>query len=366
MLRFVVTLFVIIIGISRAFATDYYVAQSNGNDTNSGTQSQPVRTITRAYSLAVAGDRILVQPGTYTDYQAGWALVLNKNGTANSPITIKSLQKGQAILNATGQNNRDNVLAVEGNYHIIDGFTMIGSKFTAVHINGSNNKFINNELHHNGKIFDAGHTGNQGFYDSARTSGNYYERNYIHDNGGAFGKYDHGFYLMGDNDTVVNNIVVGQTGNGLQIAGESTITNMKVYNNNFLYNKEYGIVLWELVCNVEIINNIVAWNNVAGIGSWDSHGSGVTISNNLTFGNTVNINLTGGGSDFTYTLGPVITANPLFVGSNDYHLQIGSPAIDAGSTLATITQDYYGGTRPQNVKYDIGASEYQFQNNPCN
>jgi hypothetical protein len=338
-----------------AMGADYYVA-TTGSDSSEGTQAAPLRTITRAYTKVVAGDRILVQPGTYTDHQSGWALVLDKKGTAGAPITLKSVQKGMAIIDAS-QSDRDNAVSFEGDYHVLDGFKITGARYTAVFINGSNNKFVGNEIYSNGRVYSSGHTGNQGFYESTSGYANYFGQNYIHDNGGGYGKYDHGLYLCGDNGTVVNNIVVGQPGMGLQIAGYNTVSGLKVYNNVFARHGLNGIVLWENVANIEIYNNIVAWNRADGIGAYDAHGQGVLVSNNVSYGNATNLNLTGGGSDVSYTLGTTVQADPRFAGTTDYHLQSSSPAIDAGKTLAGISQDYWGDARPQSGAFDIGVHE---------
>ncbi len=55
-----------------------------------------------------------------------------------------------------------------------------------------------------------------------------------------------------------------------------------------------------------------------------------------------------------------ISADPLFVAalSGDYHLQSGSPCIDAGTSQYAPTTDFEGTTRPQGSGYDIGAYEY--------
>ena len=55
------------------------------------------------------------------------------------------------------------------------------------------------------------------------------------------------------------------------------------------------------------------------------------------------------------------SANPLFVNANanDFHLQSGSPAINAGFNLAGIvTKDIEGATRPVGSAWDIGAYEF--------
>jgi PKD repeat protein len=43
--------------------------------------------------------------------------------------------------------------------------------------------------------------------------------------------------------------------------------------------------------------------------------------------------------------------------NDDYHLKVGSPAIDAGTTLAEVTDDIEGTSRPQGGAYDIGCYE---------
>ena len=45
--------------------------------------------------------------------------------------------------------------------------------------------------------------------------------------------------------------------------------------------------------------------------------------------------------------------------AGDYHLQAGSPCIDAGTATNAPNTDYEGTTRPQGAAYDIGAYEYQ-------
>jgi len=74
-------------------------------------------------------------------------------------------------------------------------------------------------------------------------------------------------------------------------------------------------------------------------------------SNNLWSG--------GSGSPPSQTTGN-ITANPGFVSTStpDFHLQSGSPAIDAGLVIGTLTLDHDGTTRPQGAGFDIGAYEF--------
>jgi hypothetical protein len=57
-----------------------------------------------------------------------------------------------------------------------------------------------------------------------------------------------------------------------------------------------------------------------------------------------------------------LTGDPKFVNTAtyDFHLQSGSPAVDAGTNSVSthVKSDYAGATRPQGTAYDIGAHEY--------
>ncbi|MGD0613722.1 MAG: choice-of-anchor Q domain-containing protein [Anaerolineales bacterium] len=52
--------------------------------------------------------------------------------------------------------------------------------------------------------------------------------------------------------------------------------------------------------------------------------------------------------------------DPKFVNPTgaDFHLQSGSPAIDAGSPLNAPDSDFDGNARPRGAGYSIGAYEY--------
>ena len=55
---------------------------------------------------------------------------------------------------------------------------------------------------------------------------------------------------------------------------------------------------------------------------------------------------------------PITGQDPLL--DMDYHLQAGSPAIDAGRALRWVTADVDGDPRPDGAGHDVGADEYAF------
>jgi len=105
--------------------------------------------------------------------------------------------------------------------------------------------------------------------------------------------------------------------------------------------------------NTRVENNTISNANGIDIGS---DASGTLVQNNIVSGSNANISNHGTGS----TVSSNFVGNPLFVNvaSADFHLQATSPAIDAGITIAEVSTDFDGITRPQGPAYDIGAYEY--------
>ena len=356
-------------GLISAHGATLYVS-TQGSDSNPGTAAQPFRTITHAYSAASAGTTILVAPGVYTDYTSGWGIHLGKSGTASSPIILQSQVPGGAIIDGQNASDRNLGIYIDGNYNVVDGFEIKGGPKGGISLylpGGSYNQIRNCNIHNNGNPAGSSGDGQCGIYSSQGTSstpstqGNVYSANYIHDNGRTGSNLDHGLYLCGNNEVVINNVVVANATHGLQIAGYTTVNNMKVCNNVFAYNGKNGIILWQALNGVDIQNNILYKNGHAGVGSWDAHGSGVVMDHNLSYGNMLgDFNLTDGGSDFSYSLAATIYADPKLVDETtsgfDAHLGNGSPCIQAAVNLSSsFTTDIAGSTRPAAGAWDLGA-----------
>jgi hypothetical protein len=343
-------------------AATLYVA-TTGSDSNPGTAAQPFRTITYAYSQAGAGTTILVAPGTYTDYTSGWGIHLGKSGTASSPIVLESQVRGGAIIDGQFASDRNTGIYIDGTYNVVIGFGITRSPTTGVVLYGNSNQILNDEIYNNGTQGSTDPEG-QGIYSGHTTSGNIYDGNYIHDNGYAGSNLDHGLYLCGQNEVVVNNVVVRNASYGLQIAGYNTVSGMKVYNNVMAYNGKSGIILWMSLNGVDIENNIIYKNGILGIDSYQATGSGVVVDHNLVFGNgSGNYDLTDDSSDFSYSLGTTISSDPLFVNETssafDAHLSAGSPAIGAGLNFySVLTYDLADASRPSTGAWDLGAYVY--------
>src|SRR5262249_45607724 len=314
-----------------AYGGTLYVSTS-GSDSNPGTSSQPCRTIGHAYSLASAGTTIIVKAGTYTDYNSGWGIHLGKSGSSSSPITLKSEVQGGAVIDGQNASDRNVGIYIDGSYNIVDGFEIKNGPHGGITIWANNNQILNCNIHNNGNPASSSTQGQDGVFSSEGTSGNTYRANFIHHNGRTGSNLDHGLYLCGKNEVVINNVLLANAANGIQVAGYTTVANMKIYNNVMANNGANGIILWQSLSGVDIRNNIIYKNGHSGIGSWDAHGSGVNVDHNISYGNTLtDFNFKDGGSDYAYNLGANTFSDPLLANASssafDPHLKSGSPGV---------------------------------------
>jgi hypothetical protein len=163
---------------------------------------------------------------------------------------------------------------------------------------------------------------------------------------------------------------------GIAIATENgaTVKNVKVYNNLVYNNAAYGLGIASYstgpVTNVTFSSNTVYNNGLkdnwgGGIVIEDRTAKNVIIVNNIAYQNQGRGDLAtdNGGNSVLYT--NLLGTDPLFVnaGSQDFHLQTSSPAINSGTnptaTIFVPLFDFDYVTRPQGTRYDIGAYEYK-------
>jgi hypothetical protein len=174
---------------------------------------------------------------------------------------------------------------------------------------------------------------------------------------------------------VSNNLISNMaTGAGLArgIFQDPTFTGATTYIvNNTVYNNNYIGIEYESDAKVE--NNISFDNGAAQIAWLNTTAPGTTTDYNL-FWDTVSgahtgvINQAGGGSILNFTgwkssIGGdahSISADPSMVSpsTGNFKLNAGSPAINAGATMATVPMDFLNMPRPQGINYCPGAYEY--------
>ncbi len=360
--------FALLLGGAGGRTADYYVSTS-GNDTDPGTSDRPFRTITHAYALAAAGVTIHVDPGVYTDYTSADPTVaagirLDRSGTATNLIVLKSEVPGGAIIDGQDNPDRDHGIVIRGDYNVVDGFEVRRCPDGGIAIYGNGNRILNDHIHHNGDPGNSSDNGQDGVYSEPGTRDNVYACNWIDHNGRPGSDLDHGLYLCGQNELVINNVLLANAACGLQVAGYSTVSNLKVYNNVMAWNGTDGIILWQALDGVDIENNILYQNGHYGLGSYAASGSGVVVQSNLTYANGYSdFDFTGGGSAYTYSQTGNLSADPGLVDESldgfDAHLAANSPAIQAGVNLSpVVTTDLVGAARPVSGAWDLGVFVY--------
>ena len=362
-----------------------YVSTTGNDLTGNGSSSTPYLTITKAASVAVAGNVVYVLPGTYNEN-----VVINVSGTINKRIKFVSTTRWGAKIVAASSAA---ILAMDGpSYVDIIGFDMSGTNsVNGIDLSDQSTipygiNILYNYIHDVATIRTDDVNGAAiAFQDhSGEMRNSQVIGNVINNIGNPTykGTYGHlqGIYVA--NGAVIQNNIVSnvQCGWGIQaytMAGYCKVTNNTVFNNQrggIVIGGETGSSLYDYFT---VANNIVI-NNGAGVhyyGGITTYGplsvANSVYKNNLMFGNDPgNFSYSGGASVHPATSGTVTSGSTssVFVnyqsdGTGDYHLKAGSEAIDAGTSTGAISNcfpsfDYDGNPRVGSA-IDIGAFEYQ-------
>jgi len=123
-----------------------WVVSPTGSDTAGGSETAPLRTISRAITLAGPGELIRVRSGTYTERVLISGSV--RSGTAEAPITLQGEGNPRIVLGSVN----GALMVVEKPYWLISGFNIdlqnrkaYGVAFTG---NLQGTKLSNSEIHH--------------------------------------------------------------------------------------------------------------------------------------------------------------------------------------------------------------------------
>ena len=237
-----------------------------------------------------------------------------------------------------------------------------------------------------------------------------YSRNVVHDNTSVNIYLDSISYTLVESNLVYMSDPSSETTVGIMLADESyenvtapVLTDITIIN-NVVINNESGIRFWDghfagqsALRNVVIANNTVVNNRTSAI-KWDAgphenaivennvfaaqsgvgllllqanSTTGVSLDHNLwylpeveapflwdttTYDHAEWVNATGHGDGD-------VTSEPAFVGAwelpvENLQLQASSPAVDSGTVVAEVTEDFNGGARPAGSGYDLGAFEF--------
>ncbi len=348
----------------------YYVSPT-GSDSNPGTQTAPFATIQKAASVVTSGTIVYVAPGTYS-FSGYIAIPSSASGTSVARTQFVSTTKWGAKVISTGS---DRVWQIDGDYIDIKGFDISNPTSTArlgIINYGSYNRALNNYIHDVG-LNNTGcpGSGGGGIDDADYTKSHNDEiGNLIVRIAAAGCSGIHGIYHANQYGVVTNNIIADIAGWGIKLYHNASYVQAV---NNTIVNAYNGVLIETQpgypVADHDVVNN----NIIAKSFSTSSHaitegsvngntvGSNNTINNNILWknanGDSVSMLANGGTITNTIITDPKFI-NGLLDGTGDYHVQTGSPAIDAGTSSNAPSTDFAGNTRPQGGGYDIGAYEY--------
>ena len=367
-----------LISLDVASAAQRYVTP-NGSTSSDCSAGSPC-TLQRAADIVNPGDVVLVADGTYTTL-TDYLLTISRGGTSTNKVTFKAVNRWGAKLWGQGGAS-PNGIRVEAAYVRIEGFDIYEfSDLGVYNASGSFFELSGNHIHHIGRMTCSNSTiGRDGYYSQGQND-IMIERNLFNDIGrlipGENGcvttavHFDHGIYMSGSRVTIRNNVFYNmRTGWPIQLYPNPS-SDVRIYANTFaghIQDGEVGqIIIWPVCSNIDISNNIFyqtkgslvhmgnstttgkVHNNLSDVavsGIFDVAQSGVTTSGNLlnVSPNFVSLVVSGG----------IVSGTP------DFHLRVGSPAIDAGLALADVPTDFDGNARPQGRGYDLGCFEYLF------
>jgi hypothetical protein len=111
-------------GCTVATGNIYYMS-TTGNDTDSGTFTNPFKTFDYAKTQLQPGDTLIVRGGTYSGLSLRESYVAN--GTAEAPITIKAYDGETVLIDVSDSKYSLKGINIEVDYFIIDGFEVMGA-----------------------------------------------------------------------------------------------------------------------------------------------------------------------------------------------------------------------------------------------
>jgi PKD repeat protein len=329
----------------------YYVSTSGSDSEGNGSEEYPFSTIQHGIDVSSYGDTVLVQAGTYVEN-------INYNG---KNIVVQGVDKTTTIIDG-GQNG--SVVMFNNNEQstaVLNGFTLIngsgyeqyaGYKYGGGIFCNESNPTLTNLIITENSTNDRGggiycHSSNPIIANVAIS--NNIATEYDHAAGG-------GIYLHSHSSPILTNVLIANNTANISSGGlvcdiycDPILTNVTIVNN--ISSEEGSEIFMELDSDVTLINSII-WSEspheVVMKYSSDRPCT-ITISYSDIKNGIEGIDENNG----TVTWGSGnIDADPLFVdeSNGDFHLQWGSPAIDAGNPESPLDPD---GTRA-----DMGAYYY--------
>lgn len=286
-----------------------FVSTSGSDATGNGSAGSPFATISHAVSVAVSGQTVIVEPGTYKEM-----VLITKQLTLMS----QTLQPSTTTIDATGQPIGIGVFGTNAAGTVVEGFTVIGANNEGIFVQDSSNVVVdNNVVSNNGFNVIAG-LGEVKGIQLTGTSESTVAGNTVVGNGyGGIGVTDDGSVDASMNATAVpgsgiptgtpnpgnanlisGNLVENNHPNHCAIVVSSYNPNEGVSNNiisgNTVVDNQNGVILAADTPNTIAVNNTVIYNNILNNGEGGvivhSNAPGDVVTNNSIMYNVISAN----------------------------------------------------------------------------
>lgn len=126
--------------------TKVYFVAPNGGDSNSGAESSPFKTISKAVAVAQAGEGIYLREGVY---YVSSTITLSGKGSAESSYYIWAYPGEQPVINFAGQSTGSHGFYITGDYWSLRGLEVKNAGKSGIRITGNHNTIEGCSLHHN-------------------------------------------------------------------------------------------------------------------------------------------------------------------------------------------------------------------------
>ncbi len=335
-------------------ASTYYVDNTNALCSDAGgglTEAIPFCTLTKAASVAVAGDSVRVLAGTYAE------TVKPNSGTAGSPVTF-SAAPGVSVTGLPGNSTNGGAFRITTkSYIVVDGFDVTGTADYGIILDTSNNITISNNhvsysgtsaIHRIGIYLRAttdstiiGNTSDHNTMDGIRlntgSTGNMVMNNISFGNAESSVRNACGINLLSNSNynTIIHNITYANEDTGLNFYTGSSYN--QVIGNLTYGNGDHWIDNNAAPNNV-FVGNTVHGNVTVGInleGATVPGSGGATVVNNVMVDNGL-LRLVGGGTSTGSDGNLRVDAQSQSGTSLDYNLYYLSPA--NGGTVQVVWQ----------------------------
>jgi hypothetical protein len=290
---------------------------------------EPFTTIQAAIDAASSGDTVTVPPGTYTE-----------SLRIRSSITVAGAGREETLLIGTVDITGGTETTFSGFGVTSPTFVTDGTWYTTnegIYVDGDGG-VVN--------VWDVGvYYFRFGLYSVGSATSVLGEVHAAYNEYGIYSEYDY-------RTTIRNSLVHSNAISGIHVTGSSgLVAHNTLWGNGFGGGATAGAGAVGLRngATVQVVNNIVVSND----NGLNCDGCSGSLGHNLVWGNS---------TDYVNDASAATTdlsADPLFMSTaeGDYRLSAASPAIDAGTTTAVVT-DVHGDTRPSGTAPDLGFDEW--------